>query len=125
MASDGQTLWVADYFNGDIVQVDIDGGLSTVTTFELDLQGPEGIALDQNGKLLVVEVGASRLSRIEDLSSGEITVLADGFNFFDGFLPIFPPYWFFDGVTVGPSGDIYVTGGGERVIYKIRANKVR
>ncbi|MBT8179774.1 MAG: hypothetical protein HKP60_11705 [Eudoraea sp.] len=125
VASDGQTLWVADYFNGDIVQIDIDGGLPTITTFDFDLQGPEGIALDQKGNLLVVEVGASRLSRIDDLSSGETTVLADGFNFFDGFLPTFPPYWFFDGVTVGPSGDIYVTGGGERVIYKIRANKVR
>jgi hypothetical protein len=38
---------------------------------------PEGLAWDQNGGLLVVETGASRLSRI-NLSTGEVTYIAEG-----------------------------------------------
>jgi sugar lactone lactonase YvrE len=124
MAANGETFWVADYFNGDIVQVDIDGGTPIINIFEFDLQGPEGLALDLDGNLLVVEEGASRLSRIDDLSSGEVVTVVEGLKLFKGSLPDFPPYWFFDGVTVGPSGDIYITGGGENAIYKIKQNKV-
>ena len=125
MAANEETFWIADYFNGDIVQVDLDGGTPEINTFDFDLQGPEGLALDLDGNLLVVEEGASRLSRIDDLSSGEVVTVVEGLKLFKGALPEFPPYWFFDGVTVGPSGDIYVTGGGENAIYKIKANKAR
>lgn len=125
MAGNGETFWVADYSNGDIVQVDIDGGTPIINTFDFDLQGPEGLALDLDGNLLVVEEGASRLSRIDDLSSGEVITIVEGLKLFKGGLPEFPPYWFFDGVTVGPSGDIYITGGGENAIYKIKQNEVR
>jgi len=123
VATDGETLWVADYFNGDIVQIDIDGGVPAITFFDFDLQGPEGLAIDQDGNLLVVEEWASRLSRIDDLSSGEAITIAEGLELFKGGLPTFPPYWFFDAVAVGPSGDIYVTGGGENVIYKVKNKK--
>ncbi|MBT8222604.1 MAG: hypothetical protein KJN96_05485 [Eudoraea sp.] len=125
LATDGETVWVADWLNGDIVQIDFDGGPPTITPFDLDLNGPEGLALDQNGKLLVVEAGASRLSRIDDLSTGEVTIVAEGLEFLEGELPLFPPFWFFDDVAVGPSGDIYITGAGENVIYKIKGNKAR
>jgi len=124
VASDGQTLWVADYFNGDIVQINFDGETPDIKVFDFELEGPEGLALDLDGNLLVVEEGASRLSRIDDLSSGEVITIVEGLDLFKGSLPLFPPYWFFDGVAVGPSGDIYITGGRERVIYKVKANKV-
>ncbi|MDH3245159.1 MAG: hypothetical protein OEM26_11130, partial [Saprospiraceae bacterium] len=125
LATDGETVWAADWANGDIVQIDFDGGSPSTTVFNLDLEGPEGLAVDQNGNLLVVEVGASRLSRVNDLATGDKTIIVEGLEFFEGGLSIFPPFWFFDGVAVGPSGDIYVTGGGANVIYRIPKNKVR
>jgi sugar lactone lactonase YvrE len=119
LATDGETVWAADYLNGDIVEIASNGD---ITVFDFDLEGPEGLALDQNGHLLVIEAGADspRLSRIEDLSSGETVIVVEGLKFMEGGLEGFPPFWFFDDVEVGPSGDIYITGAGENAIYKVK-----
>jgi len=84
---------------------------------------PEGLAWDKEGGLLVVESGASRLSRI-DLATGAVSKIADGLKLSAPGIDLegYPPTWAFDGVAVGQSGDIYVSGGGKNVIYRISKN---
>ena len=83
---------------------------------------PEGLAFDNDGGLLVVETGAGRLSRIE-LATGEITEIAGGLEFFGKpGIEGAPPTWGFEGVTVAPSGDIYVSGQGKNIVYRISKN---
>ena len=65
----------------------------------------------------MVESGAARLSRL-NFSTGEVDILAEGIAVSGPGLGS-PPTWGFDGVAVGTNGDIYVAGGGARVIYKI------
>jgi sugar lactone lactonase YvrE len=118
LATDGETLWVADLATGTIWQLGSDNIAIAIAT---GLKGPEGLAWDKKGGLLVVESGASRLSRV-DLASGVVTTVADGLKLssppmnLDGL--VVPSYWF-DGVAVGQSGDIYVSGGGKNVIYRV------
>lgn len=120
LAASGDTLWVADLATGIVWQVGFDGKspLPPVPV-AFDLMMPEGLALDLDGSLLVVEAGAGRLSRI-DLTTGVVSVLADGLEL--GALAIpggTPPTFQFIGVTVGPSGAIYFTGDVTNVLYRI------
>ena len=132
LASDGDILYAADWGSGNgstdgsIYAVDISAGTPPEKIVD-GLSNPEGLALDREGRLLVVETGTSSLLRIDDLGNGNnVTTLAEGLEFDQGSLGAAgPPSFFFDAVAVGPSGDIYVTGGGSNVIYKISQNKVR
>ena len=133
LASDGatETLYAADWATGLIYKVAFDGGSvsSSAPLAGVSVSFPEGLALDQEGRLLVVETGTSSLLRIDLENGNQVTTLAEGLEFdtaaFEDDPEAAPPTFFFDAVAVGPSGDIYVTGGGSNVIYKIRANKVR
>jgi hypothetical protein len=119
LAASGNTLWVADWATGKVWQVEFDG--DTPLPPELVAQNlvrPEGLALDLDGSLLVVEAGAGRLSRI-DLSSGEVSVVAEGLELGASGPPRTPPTWIFNGVAVGPSGAIYITGDVTNVLYRI------
>ncbi len=120
LATDGETLWAADQASGEIWQIDLSDPSSAIVVAS-ELQGPEGLALDNEGRLLVVEATASVLSRI-DLITGNITTLAEGLDLYGPGLGS-PPTWGFDGVAVGPSGDIYVSGAGATVIYKVKDKK--
>lgn len=120
LATDGETLWVADWATGIIWQIGFDG--NTPTTPAPIAQGlvfPEGLAYDNEGGLLVVETGAARLSRI-DIATGEVIEIAGGLEFFGrpGVAGA-PPTWGFEGVTVAASGAIYVSGQGNNIIYRI------
>lgn len=123
LATDGQTLWVADWGTGIVWQIDFDGDTPTTPTpIAQGLLFPEGLAFDNDGGLLVVETGAGRLSRIE-LATGEVTEIAGGLEFFGKpGIEGAPPTWGFEGVTVAPSGDIYVSGQGKNIIYRISKN---
>lgn len=121
LATDGKTLWAADQDTGEIWQIEFNPPSANVIA--RGLEGPEGLALDNEGRLLVVEATASILSRI-DLITMEKTVLAGGLDLFGPGLGA-PPTWGFDGVAVGSSGDIYISGAGATVIYKVSQNKVR
>ncbi|TRO64519.1 hypothetical protein [Christiangramia sabulilitoris] len=124
LATDGETLWMADWATGLVWEIGFDGATpQPATVVASGLSSPEGLAVYTDGSLLVVETGISRLSRI-NLSSGEVTTVAEGFEFSQPGIDGLPPTNYFDGVAVGPSGDIYVTGGGKNLIYRIRANKV-
>ncbi|MGB5238610.1 MAG: hypothetical protein WBM43_07775 [Flavobacteriaceae bacterium] len=118
LETDGETIWVADWFTGTIWEVVFDGTTPESWSPLIDgLSNPEGLALDHTGGLLVVEWGASRLSRV-DLATGERSTVVDELKLGNPGVGA-PPMWSFDGVAVGPSGDIYISGAGINVIYKV------
>ncbi len=121
LATDGETLWVADWGTGIIWQISFEGNTPTPVPVVFELSFPEGLVYEEDGSLLVVETGASRLSRI-DLSTGAVTTIVDGLELSGPALEGYPPTWFFDGVDIGPSGDIYVSGAGANVIYRVSQN---
>jgi hypothetical protein len=87
-----------------------------------DLAQPEGLTDDIDGSLLVVEAGAGQLSRI-DTQTGEVSLVVDGLALGHPPIPGFPPTWVFNGVDVGPSGNVYVTGDIGDVLYCIGATE--
>jgi sugar lactone lactonase YvrE len=120
LAASEDTLWVADWATGIVWQVGFDGKTPLpAVPVASGLVMPEGLALDLDGSLLVVEAGAGRLSRI-DLTTGEVSVLTEGLELGAPAIPGgTPPTFQFNGVTVGPSGAIYVTGDVTNVLYRI------
>lgn len=132
LATDGISVWAADWGSGLIHKIDFNGGSPESNIVFGGLQGPEGLAIDDQGRLLVFETGGPtsgdpRLSRI-DFSNNTApvrTTIVDGLKPKEGGIPGFPPMWLFDGVDVGASGDIYLTGGEDNVIHKIPKNKAR
>ena len=122
LATNGVTLWAADWATGQIWQIDFDGDTpQTPVEVASGLSFPEGLAFEKEGSLVVVETGTSNLSRI-DLSknAGEnVTTIVEGLELSGPSLPGSIPTWWFDGVAVGPSGDIYVSGGGANVLYRV------
>jgi sugar lactone lactonase YvrE len=111
LATDGQDLWVADWFLGAVFQIADEGTFVAPTPVATGLAGPEGLAVAPDGGLLVVESFAHRLSRI-DLETGVVTPLVEGLSLGAVGPPTVPPTWTFDGVTVGESGAIYVSAHG-------------
>ena len=77
--------------------------------------------MKKKDSLVVVETGTSRLSRIDlTKDSGEnVTTIAENLELSGPRLCATVPTWWFDGVAVGPSGDIYVSGGGANVLYRV------
>lgn len=117
LATDGELLWVADWGTGTIWQISFVGNTPNAPiSVATGLMNPEGLALDLDGSLVVVETGASRLSRI-NISTGEATTIVDGLELGLPALEGFPPTWTFDGVAIGQTGNIYVSGFGKNTIY--------
>jgi sugar lactone lactonase YvrE len=131
LATNGETVWAADWGAGLIFQIDFDGvGSPVIEVVASELSTPEGLALDNEGRLLVYEtrgLGGSEIPKLTriDLTTGDKTVLIEGLEPKVGGIEGFPPQWLFDNVAVGPSGDIYITGGASNSILKIPQNKVR
>ncbi len=116
---DAGNLYVGDFLAGQIFQVAGDGGtLDPPKLVAEGLQGPEGLALTGDGRLLVVELGADRLSLV-DLSSGEVTPLATDLGIMRDVPRSRPLHYFFNGVDVSPSGMVYVTADDANAIYRI------
>jgi sugar lactone lactonase YvrE len=119
LATDGERLWVGDWATGIVWQLTFDGREVVATVpVASGLAQPEGMALDLDGSLLVVETGARQLSRV-DLTTGAVSVVAEGLDVGIPALEGLPPTWFFDGVAVGPSGAIYVSESGRNVLTRI------
>jgi len=80
----------------------------------------EGIAFDNDGKLLVVEVDTKRLLRI-DLKLNSVFIVADGLEIGLEAVGGAPATWMsMSSVAVSKSGDLYVTGDVGNVIYRIK-----
>ena len=125
MATDGESVWVADWASGLVWQIDFNQKVpSTPFVVASGLKNPEGLAFYENGKLIVVETGAKRLSGI-DLQTGTINTIVEGLELSGPALPGAPPMWYFDGVAVGGSGDVYIADNGKNVILRISGNRIR
>jgi sugar lactone lactonase YvrE len=118
LAATDDDLFVADWAIGGVFQIIADGA-PVFIPLAFDLAFPEGLAVAPDGEsLLVVEGGAGRVSRI-DLATHEVTPFVEGLQF--GLPPIsdMPPFFVFNGIAVGPSGVIYVSGDMKNVLYRI------
>jgi len=115
-------MYAADYFMGTVFQIADDGIiLDTPVMVASGLANPEGLAIDADGTLLVVEATAGRLSRI-DPASGMVTTVADGLEVTYESRPDMQllPHNGFAGVAVGPRGDIYVAGANAGPLYHLQ-----
>lgn len=119
LVSTDTSLWVSDWATGMVWQLAADGAqLAPPRPVATGLAGPEGLAVDRDGSLLVVEAGAARLSRIHPLT-GAVSVVAGGLALGTPGFGVLPPFGFVNGVAVGPSGAIYVAGDAANVLYKL------
>lgn len=109
MAVADGSLYVADWLSGNIYQL-MAGGFVLATPHVVvgGLQRPEGMALDAQGRLLVVEVGSRRLLRI-DPQYPQVEVLAEGLAVGLQAVPGYPPSWLLSSVAADSCGRITVT----------------
>jgi sugar lactone lactonase YvrE len=119
LAGSGDNLWAADWAMGKVFQL-VAGGvvLPEPISVASGLAFPEGLAVGPDGNLLVVETGTGSLLHI-NLVNGVVTTLASNLQLGMPAPVNAPPTWFFNGVAVGPSGTIYVTGDIANVLYRI------
>jgi len=118
LAATEDDLWVADWYFGSVMQIVADGvPLNPANVLTTSLVYPEGLALDTDGTLLVVETGTKKLLRI-DPETRQITTVAQDLPLVQQGPPDFD-FWMFNGVAVGPtSGAIYVTGDSTNVLLR-------
>ncbi len=119
LAAAGGNLWLGDWATGVIWQLAAGGQeLPQPLPIANGLLGPEGLAVDNDGTLLVVEAGAGRVSRVNP-SSGVVTPVVSGLALgLQGFGTL-PPFGTLTGIAVGPSGAVYVAGDAGLVVYKL------
>ena len=118
LASTESDLWVADWASGFVFQI-VDDGIPVFIPVASGLVQPEGMTVNTDGSLLVVETGAGRLTRI-DLDTNEVTVIVEGLEIGSPGPPGYPPTWSFSGVAVSPSGHIFVTAEGSNLLYRFK-----
>ena len=112
-------VWGATWRDGTLYQLVEDGvPLTEPRTIATGLQRPEGMAVWEDGRLLVVETGTGKLLLI-DPETCEQVVVSDGLALGrEGIAGLVPVYAFSD-VAVGPSGTIYVQSDIENEIYRV------
>jgi sugar lactone lactonase YvrE len=120
LAASQDDLWVGDQGTGKVWKIIEDGALLADPVLVADnLEGPEGLALDAYGDLLVVEAKAGRISRI-DLRTGETFAVAENLAIGAQGPTVLPATWYFNGIAVGSGGWIYATSDIDGVVYRIR-----
>ena len=113
-------LWAVDCAAGVVLKVAEKGKILAKPKKEIEgLSRPEDIAYDNHGNLLVVEVGKSRVIRYS-LTTHQTDVIADNLNLGHQSLPDLPVTAFFNGIAVAQSGNIFVTGDKDNVIYRLK-----
>ncbi|MDI1433679.1 hypothetical protein [Polyangium sorediatum] len=119
LAAAGDDLWAADWSSGTVWQLIDDGvHLASPLLVAYGLSNPEGLAVDLDGTLLVVEAGAGRLSRI-DPDTGVVWTVVSGLSPGLPAPAATPPSYFFSGVDVGPSGTIYFSNDASSRVYRL------
>ncbi len=125
LAGDNDSLYVGDFATGNIYKA-VEAGqvLAEGLLLASELSEPEGMAIDLDGTLLVVETGAQRLVRIDPVSL-EVTVVADNLSAIGlaATAGLAPPGLAVSGVAVAQNGDIFLPGDLGNVIYKIPSGK--
>lgn len=118
-ALDGKGFAFVTSGDGTVTRVDATSGAKLVVAS--GLAGPEGIDIAPDGRIIVAEAGAKRLSAI-DPASGAVSVLAEK-------LPIGLPSpdgttapFLTTGVAVGSDGTIYVSSDLTNAILKVRGD---
>jgi len=122
LAATNAELWVSDWATGLVWLV----GEGAPQMIASGLAHPEGMAVDRDGSLLVVESGAGRLSRIDPVT-GKVSTVAEGLGMDVAGPAGIPPAYAISSVAVDSHGTILVSGAGaeRNVIYRIRAVPVR
>ena len=113
LVAKGGDAWVADLFNGAVLQI-IDNGVPLAqprVAFD-GLAGPEGLDV-RNNKMYVVEGASGTLTEIH-MVSGKRKTVGSGLGFQ---APLFFPFGLFNNVTVD-RGDIYVNADLDNKIYR-------
>ncbi|HET7357914.1 MAG TPA: hypothetical protein VFJ09_14690 [Nocardioidaceae bacterium] len=119
LAATRNDLWVADQATGKVWQVVSAGTVLTHPKLVAEgLRAPEGMAVDRDGSLLVVEAGAGRVSRI-DPATGHVTTVAGGLQLGLQGSSGAPPTWALSSVVVAKNGTLFVTGDVADVIYRL------
>ena len=119
LAATDDDLWVADWATGIVWKIVADGVRLLPPQFLAgDLSFPEGMAVDRDGTLLVVEAGTGRLLRIDPVT-GAATTVADGLGLGAQGSSAAPPTWAMSSVAVGRNGVIFVTGDRADVVYRL------
>jgi sugar lactone lactonase YvrE len=121
LAATEDDLWVGEWATGRVLQLVADGQpLAPPRVVAQRLAAPEGLAVAPDHRsLLVVESGAGRLARIE-LATGRVRTVAEGLALGAQGIPgLAPTTWGFNGVAVGPSGAIYVSGDKANLLYRL------
>jgi sugar lactone lactonase YvrE len=111
---------VGEWATGRVLQLVADGQpLTPPRVVAMSLSAPEGLAVaSDQSSLLVVESGAGRLVRIE-LATGRVSTVAKGLALGAQGIPGLVPTWGFNGVAVGRSGAVYVSGDKVNVAYRL------
>jgi sugar lactone lactonase YvrE len=121
LAATEDDLWVGEWATGRVLQLVADGQpLAPPRVVAQRLAAPEGLAVAPDHRsLLVVESGAGRLVRIE-LATGRVRSVAEGLALgAQGISGLAPTTWGFNGVAVGQSGAIYVSGDKANLLYRL------
>jgi streptogramin lyase len=119
LAATADDLWVSDWASGMVWQLVADGvELAPPRPVATGLEGPEGMAVDRDGSLLVVEATAKRLSRIDPIT-GAVRPIASGLALGMAGFGIMPPFGFVNGVAVGGDGALYVTAELANAVYRL------
>lgn len=120
LAATRDDLWVADWVGGKVWQLVADG--TVLATPKLTAKGllhPEGMAVDRDGSLLVVEAGRAQLRRINLLTGGK-TVVADELEIGVEASAAAPPTSpGMSSVAVASDGTLFVTGDRGSVVYRL------
>jgi sugar lactone lactonase YvrE len=104
---------------GKIIKVNYKTG--EAASFTSDLQGPEGLAIDADGNVLVAEVGKKRLIRIDAVTGKQTILVSDLPVGLPGY-PLAPPSFITTGVTVAEDGTIYIASDIDNSILKVVAD---
>lgn len=112
----GNTVYVTENLTGQVSRVDLATGTSDVII--KGLAQPEGIARMRDGGLIVAEVGARRVVRI-DPQTGAVAVLAGDLPIGLAGPPGMPPAFVPTGVAVDGRGRVYVTSDIENALYRL------
>jgi sugar lactone lactonase YvrE len=120
LAVNGNNLYVGDYATGVIYQAVKNGMIQNPPlVVKTGLSAPEGMTVDGNGDLLVAETGTQSLVRINPTTHQQTTIVSGLSIGLPAPVGWAPTGSVLTGVTVSPSGVIYVGGDIDNVVYRI------